>query len=233
MLTLHAWTTQNARKITIMLEECGLPYQISPVDILKDEQFLPQFLRLNPNAKIPVLVDADVRGADGEPLAIFETGAILLYLAEKSGKFLSTHPGQRAHTLSWLFWQTSGIGPAFGNLAHFASANVQDRTRLNGFLEKTGAREPIQYAVQRFARESLRLLGVLEEALVNRPYVAGELSIADFALYPWVESGWPGFQSLCPTLSRDFARVERWMDRLKQREALSRGMDRLAWGAPL
>lgn len=233
MLTLHAWTTQNARKITIMLEECGLPYRISPVDILKDEQHSAEFRQLNPNGKIPVLVDDDLHSASGEPLAIFETGAILLYLAEKSGRFLSPQPGRRAHALSWLFWQTSGVGPAFGNLAHFASAGVQDRTRLNGFLEKTGAREPVQYATQRFAQESLRLLGVLDEALANRPYVAGELSIADFALYPWVESGWPGFQSFYPTLSADFARVEHWMGRLGQREALRRGMQRLAWGASL
>ncbi|HLD69079.1 MAG TPA: glutathione S-transferase N-terminal domain-containing protein [Pseudomonas sp.] len=233
MLTLYAWTTQNARKITIMLEECGLPYRISPVDILKDEQHSPAFRQLNPNRKIPVLVDDDLCGVGGEPLTVFETGAILLYLAEKSGRFLSPQPGQRAHTLSWLFWQTSGVGPAFGNLAHFASAGVQDRTRLNGFLEKTGAREPVQYAIQRFAGESLRLLGVLDEALAENPYVAGELSIADFALYPWVESGWPGLQSLHPTLSVDFARVEHWMNRLDQREALRRGMQRLAWGAPL
>ena len=233
MLTLYTWSTQNARKISVMLEECGLDYRIAPVNILKDEQFDESFERLNPNSKIPVLVDADLCDSAGQPVAIFETGAILLYLAEKSGRFLPKHPADRARTLSWLFWQTSGVGPAFGNFAHFASATVKDKSLLNVYLAKSGAREPVQYAIERFAKESFRLLGVLNQQLSTQDFIAGELSIADFATYPWVESAWPGFNLLHPNLAADFAHVARWMAALADREALQRGMAALAWGVQL
>lgn len=233
MLTLYTWSTQNARKISIMLEECGLSYRIAPVNILKDEQFSESFRRLNPNSKIPVLVDEELCDETGQPVAIFETGAILLYLAEKTGRFLPSHLAQRAKTLSWLFWQTSGVGPVFGNFAHFVAATVKDKSKLNVYLAKSGAREPAQYAIERFAKESLRLLGVLNQQLSTQDFIAGELSIADFATYAWVESAWPGFAQLNPTLESDFAHVKRWMMALEKREALQRGMAALAWGVEL
>lgn len=216
-----------------MLEECGLAYRIAPVNILKDEQFSADFRQLNPNGKIPVLVDEDVRDSAGQPVAIFETGAILLHLAEKTGRFLPGQPAERARTLSWLFWQTSGVGPVFGNFAHFAAAAVRDKSQLNPYLTQSGAREPVQYAIERFARESLRLLGVLNQQLAAQEYIAGELSIADFATYAWVESAWAGFKQLHPGLEADFAHVARWLDTLGQREALQRGMAKLAWGVAL
>lgn len=233
MLTLYTWSTQNARKISTMLEECALDYQIMPVNILKDEQFSKLFQRLNPNSKIPVLVDSDLCNSTGQPVGIFETGAILIYLAEKTGRFLPNNPADRARTLSWLFWQTSGVGPAFGNFAHFASAMVKDKSQLNAYLAKSGAREPVQYAIERFANESFRLLGVLNQQLSTQAFIAGELSIADFATYAWVESAWPGFNLLNPNLASDFAHVAHWMAALGKREALQRGMARLAWGVEL
>lgn len=233
MLTLYTWSTQNARKISVMLEECGLDYKIAPVNILKDEQFSESFLRINPNNKIPVLVDDEVLDSAGQPVAIFETGAILLYLAEKTGRFLSQQPGDRVRTLSWLFWQTSGMGPVFGNFAHFASAMVKDKSLLNVYLAKSGANEPVPYAIERFAKESFRLLSVLNQQLSNQDFIMGELSIADFASYPWVESAWSGFKMLRPNIEADFAHVARWMATLAQREALQRGMKKLAWGVEL
>ena len=233
MLTLYTWSTQNARKISVMLEECTLDYRIAPVNILEDEQFCESFKKLNPNSKIPVLVDTDFCDNAGQPIAIFETGAILIYLAEKTGRFLSKHPADRTRTLSWLFWQASGVGPAFGNFAHFASATVKDKSLLNVYLAKSGAREPVQYAIERFTKESFRLLGVLNQHLSARVFIADELSIADFATYPWVESAWPGFKMLNPNLEADFPHVARWMAALERREALQRGMAALAWGVRL
>ena len=233
MLNLYTWSTQNARKISVMLEECELDYKIVPVNILKDEQFGKSFKQLNPNSKIPVLIDTDLCDNAGQPIAIFETGAILIYLAEKTGRFLPQNPCDRARTLSWLFWQTSGVGPAFGNFAHFASAAVKDKSLLNSYLAKSGAREPVQYAIERFAKESFRLLSVLNKQLSNQDFIAGELSIADFATYPWVESAWQGFKLLQPNLEADLEHVTRWMADLSRREALQRGMKILAWEVQL
>ena len=175
-----------------------------------------------------MLVDSERRTAKGDPLAIFETGAILLYLAEKTGRFLPQHPAERARAISWLFWQTSGVGPSFGNFAHFASARAQDRSQLNAYLAKTGAPQPVDYAIDRFARESFRLLGVLNRTLADQDFIVGELSVADFATYPWIEAAWPAFKTLHPTLSTDFEHVERWMTTLARREGLQRGMQKLA-----
>lgn len=233
MLTLYTWPTQNARKISVMLEECGLDYRILPVDIQNNQQFAPEFRRLNPNSKIPVLVDSDLTQDSGQPAAIFETGAILLYLAEKTGRFLPHQPAARMQVISWLFWQTSGMGPAFGNFSHFASAMVKDKSLLNAYLAKTGAPEPVQYAIERFAKESFRLLGVLNGQLATQEFIAGELSIADFASYPWIESAWSGFRMLNPNLGQDFSHVERWMATLAERDGVKRGMARLAWGVQL
>lgn len=233
MLTLHTWPTQNARKISVMLEECDLDYEIVPVDIGNNEQFSESFKRHNPNCKIPVLVDSDVMTNTGEATAIFESGAILLYLAEKTGRFLPEKPAERAHTISWLFWQTSGMGPTFGNFTHFASAMAKDRSMLNAYLAKTGAPEPIQYAIERFTKESFRLLGVLNNELANKEFIIGEPSIADFAAYPWVESAWHGLQLLNPQLTSDYKHIARWMGRLAERDAVKRGMEKLAWGVKL
>lgn len=229
MLTLHTWSTQNARKIAIMLEECGLDCQITPVNILTNEQFSERFRGLNPNSKIPVLVDTEVRTNTGEAVSVFESGAILLYLAEKTGRFLPRQAAERARTISWVFWQTSGMGPAFGNFSHFASAMVQDRSLLNAYLAKTGAPEPVHYAIERFTKESFRLLGVLNSELSSREFIAGELSIADFATYPWVESAWQGFRLFNPNLTSDYGNIVRWMATLAEREGVRRGMEKLAW----
>lgn len=233
MLTLYTWSTQNARKVSIMLEECGLEYKIAPVNILNNEQFSDHFKQLNPNSKIPVLVDSELCDQSGDPVAIFETGAILLYLAEKSGRYLPVQRGARTRVISWLFWQTSSVGPTFGNFSHFASALAKDRSVLNAFLDKTGAPEPVQYAIARFSKESFRLLGVLNNELEDKEYIAGELSIADFATYPWVESAWAGFKAINPKLSSDLVNVERWMAALAKREGVRRGMEKLAWGVQL
>lgn len=233
MLTLHTWSTQNARKISVMLEECELDYQIVPVDIVANEQFSEQFRRLNPNSKIPVLVDSDVTAHSAEPVAIFESGAILLYLAEKTGRFLSTRAAERARTISWVFWQTSGVGPVFGNFSHFASAMAKDRSSLNSYLAKTGAPEPVHYAIERFAKESFRLLDVLNKELAGNEFIAGELSIADFATYPWVESAWHAFKLFNPKLASDFSHVARWMATLAERDGIRRGMEKLAWDVDL
>lgn len=233
MLTLHTWSTQNARKVSIMLEECGLDWNIAPVNLVENEQFSDAFKQLNPNSKIPVLVDTALASSEGEPVAIFETGAILLYLSEKTGKFIPEHAAERAQVMSWLFWQTSGMGPAFGNFSHFASAMAPDRNALNAFLAKTGAPQPDQYAIERFAKESFRLLGVLNDALSKNDFIAGELSIADFAAYPWVESAWFGFRLFNPNLDADYAHVVRWMATLAEREGVRKGMDKLAWGVEL
>lgn len=230
MLKLYTWSTQNARKISVMLEECELAYEVVPVDIMNDAQFSEAFKRLNPNSKIPVLVDLDLRDASGEPVAIFETGAILLYLAEKAGRFLPSAPADRVKVMSWLFWQCSGVGPVFGNFAHFASALAPDRNQLNGFLAKTGASQPLAYPIERFSQESYRLLGVLDQQLSRQPFVAGDLSIADFAAYPWVESAWSGLKMLNPARMAQYAHVARWMATLAERPGVQRGMARLAWG---
>ena len=227
MITLHTWATQNARKISVMLEECGFDYQINFVDITKGEQFSASFTALNPNNKIPVLVDTNTPSGT---VTLFETGSILLYLAEKSGCFLSADPVQRAQTISWLFWQSSAMGPAFGNFSHFASAMARDRSLLNAYLAQTGAPEPVHYAIERFTKESFRLLSVLNNVLKDSEFIAGDISIADFAAYPWVESAWPGFCAINPNLADDYRHVARWMADLAARDGVKRGMKKLAWG---
>ncbi|WP_407315575.1 glutathione binding-like protein [Pseudomonas sp. nanlin1] len=195
MIDLYYWTTPNGHKITLFLEEAGLPYTLHGVNISKDEQFKPEFLKISPNNKIPAIVDQDP--VDGAPLALFESGAILLYLAEKTGQFIPQDLRGRQEALQWLFWQMGGLGPMAGQNHHF-----------NKF-----APEKIPYAIKRYVDETARLYGVLDKRLSDRTFVAGEdYSIADMAIYPWIVSHeWQG-QDL-----NDFPHVQRWFQAIKQR----------------
>ncbi|KQQ33369.1 glutathione S-transferase [Duganella sp. Leaf126] len=206
MLTLYTWTTPNGRKIPIMLEELGLPYEIKTVNLGKDEQFSPAFLAISPNNKIPALVD---HGAEGGPLSIFESAAILVYLADKTGKLLPAAGPARYKVLEWLSWQIGGLGPILGQV---------------GFFE-IHSPEKSALASKRFLEESDRLLGVLDKQLSQHTYVAGDdYSIADIACYPWVAVI---DDALKPALGARLAgkpHVRRWMDLLAARPAVQRGM---------
>jgi GST-like protein len=177
MIDLYFWTTPNGYKPLLLLEEAGLPYRIKPVDIGAGEQFAPEFLRISPNNRIPAIVDHDPAGAaSGDaagataPISIFESGAILLYLAEKTGAFLPADPAGRAEVLQWLFWQVAGLGPMAGQNHHFAAY----------------APQRIPYAVDRYVKETARLYAVLDRRLAEREFIAGDYSIADMASYPWI-----------------------------------------------
>jgi GST-like protein len=199
-IELYFWPTPNGQKASIMLEEVGLPYVVRPVNILTGDQFDPAFLAINPNNKVPAIVDPD--GPGGTPLAVFESGAVLTYLAEKTGKLLPASGPERYGVLQWLFFQVGGVGPMFGQLGHF----------------KGYAPEPIPYAIDRYRNETLRLYKVMDERLARVEYLAGAYSIADIATYPWVDVRW--FHAI--DLS-EFAHVERWFEALSRREAVRRG----------
>jgi len=169
MIDLYYWTTPNGHKITIFLEETGLPYTIWPVNIGKGEQFAPEFLAISPNNRIPAIIDRDPPGG-GEPIAVMESGAILLYLAGKTGRFYPADTRGRVEVCQWLFWQMAGLGPMAGQTHHFVHY----------------APEKVEYAIDRYVRETSRLYGVLNKRLADREYVAGEYSVADMAAYPWV-----------------------------------------------
>ena len=171
MIDLYYWPTPNGHKITLFLEEVGLPYTIHPIDIGKGEQFQPDFLEIAPNNRMPAIVDHEPKGG-GAPLSVFKSGAILLYLAEKTGRFLSSDLRIRTQTLEWLFWQMGGLGPMAGQNHHFA----------------VYAPEKIPYAIERYVNETNRLYGVLDRRLEGRDYIAGDYSIADMAAYPWTVS---------------------------------------------
>lgn len=205
MIRLFTWTTPNGRKISIMLEELGWPYEVHPVNIGKDEQFRPEFLAISPNNKIPAIVD----DADGTPLTIFESGAILTYLAEKSGQFLASSGPARYKALEWLYWQVGGVGPIFGQLGFFAVRST----------------EKAPLAIQRFTEESDRLLGVMERQLSAQPYLAGpDYSIADMATYPWVQAASTYLKApLAESLATKPA-VRDWLQRVGERPAVQRGM---------
>ncbi|ATR84461.1 thiol:disulfide oxidoreductase [Pseudomonas sp. HLS-6] len=201
MIDLYYWTTPNGHKITLFLEETGLPYRIHPINIGKGEQFAADFLKIAPNNRIPAIVDHDP--ADHQaPLSLFESGAILLYLAEKTGHFLPKDLRGRQETLQWLFWQMGGLGPMAGQNHHF-----------NRF-----APEKIPYAIKRYVDETARLYGVLNKRLADRPFVAGtEYSIADMAIYPWIVSHQWQSQNL-----DDFPALKAWFERIKARPATQR-----------
>jgi GSH-dependent disulfide-bond oxidoreductase len=195
MIDLHYWTTPNGHKITIFLEEAGLPYRIIPGD-----QFKPEFLAISPNNRIPAIVDHKPKDG-GKPVSIFESGAILLYLAEKTGKFLSPDLRVRVATLEWLFWQVGGLGPMAGQNNHFSRY----------------APEPIPYAIDRYRRETNRLYGVLNQRLADRPFVAGDYSIADMAIYPWIVP----YQNQGQDLD-DFPHLKVWFETIAARPATRR-----------
>ncbi len=200
MITLYYWPTPNGHKITIFLEETGVPYRISPVNIGEGEQFRPEFLAISPNNRMPAIVD-DAPRDGGEPLSVFESGAILLYLAEKTGKFLPEDTRGRVRVLKWLFWQVGGLGPMAGQNHHFGRY----------------APQKIPYAIDRYVNETNRLYGVLDRRLAREPFLAGEYSIADMAAYPWIVPHEAQGQNL-----RDFPNVERWFEAIAARPAVQR-----------
>lgn len=204
MIDLYYWTTPNGHKITLFLEETGLPYRIHPINIGKDEQFQPHFLKIAPNNRIPAIVDNEPADG-GEPLSLFESGAILLYLAEKTGRFIPQDLRGRQEALQWLFWQMGGLGPMAGQNHHF-----------NRF-----APEKVPYAIQRYVKETARLYGVLDRRLADRAFVAGDdYSIADMAIYPWIVPHAYQEQDL-----DDFPHVKRWFQAIQARPATVRAYD--------
>jgi GST-like protein len=197
MIDLYYWTTPNGHKITLFLEEARIPYRIVPVNISKGEQFAPDFLKISPNNRIPAIVD-QAPADGGAPISIFESGAILLYLAEKSGRFLPSDVRGRAETLQWLFWQMAGLGPMAGQNHHFGLY----------------APEKIPYAIDRYVKETSRLYGVLDRRLAGREFVAGDYSIADMAIYPWIVPWQRQQQNL-----DEFPQLKRWFEAIGRRPA--------------
>ena len=200
-IQLFAFDTPNGRKISVALEEMGLPYQVKVVNITKDDQFKPDFLSISPNNKIPAIIDA--QGPDGKPISVFESGAILIYLAEKTGHFLPAKGAARVAALEWLMFQMGGFGPMPGQVHHFAGLTNEDDKR---------------YGLLRYMTETLRLYGVMDKRLADHAFFAGELSIADFAILGWV---WrhPRHQ----VDLANFPHVKRWFDQLMARPAVQRG----------
>ena len=201
MIDLHYWTTPNGHKVSLFLEEAGLPYKIFPVNIGQNDQFKPEFLKISPNNRIPAIVDNEPLDG-GEPISLFESGAILLYLAEKTGKFIPQDLRGRQEALQWLFWQMGGLGPMAGQNHHF-----------NRF-----AKEKIPYAIKRYVDETTRLYGVLNKRLADREFVAGsEYCIADMSIYPWIaRHSWQD-QDL-----NDYPHLKRWYDAIASRDATKR-----------
>ena len=200
-IELYTWGTPNGKKASISLEEMGLAYNVHPINITKDEQFDPDFLKISPNNKIPAIVDPE--GPDGAPFSLFETGAILIYLAEKTGSFLPTDAKTRHVALQWLMWQMGGFGPMLGQAHHF----------------RRFAPEQIPYAVERYSKEAERLYGVLDKRLGEAAYLAGDYGIADMATYPWAaRHPWQGIEL------ESFPNVKRWYDEISARPAVEKGM---------
>lgn len=204
MIDLYYWPTPNGHKITLFLEETGLHYRIVPVDIGRGEQFEPDFLRVSPNNRIPAIVDRQPVGG-GEPLSLFESGAILLYLAEKTGRFVPHDLRGRNEVLQWLFWQVGGLGPMAGQNHHFAQY----------------APERIPYATERYVKETSRLYAVLDKRLADREFIAGDYSIADMACYPWIVPHTRQQQNL-----DDFPALKRWFEAIRERPATLRAYAR-------
>jgi GST-like protein len=200
MIDLYYWTTPNGHKITIFLEETGLPYKIFPINIGKGEQFAKDFLAISPNNRIPAMIDHEPPGG-GAPIPVFESGEMLLYLAEKAGKFLSKDIRARTQVLEWLFWQMANLGPMSGQNNHFSRYAV----------------EKLTYAMDRYRNEVNRLYGVLDRRLADRAYLAGEYSIADMASYPWIVPHERQGQNIA-----EFPHLKRWLDAIAAREAVVR-----------
>ena len=202
MIDLYTWTTPNGRKVSIMLEELALPYRVHPINIGQGEQFRPEYLKINPNGKIPSIIDPE--GPGGEPITMMESGAILIYLAGKTGKLLPASVRDRYVALQWLMFQMGGVGPIFGQVHHFLRA----------------AKEQVPYAIERYTKETRRLYGVLNERLKDREFLADGYSVADIATYPWVAR-----HEWHKTDLNDFAHVKRWFDAISARPAVKRGMN--------
>jgi GST-like protein len=200
MIDLYYWTTPNGHKITMFLEEAGVPYTIHPVNIGKGDQFKPEFLAVSPNNRIPAIVD-QAPSNGGQPIPVFESGAILIYLAEKTGKFLPSDIRKRFDVLQWLMWQMGGLGPMAGQNHHFVQY----------------APERIPYAMERYVKETNRLYGVLNKRLADREFIAGDYSIADMATYPWVVPHERQLQKL-----EDFPHLKRWFEAVYARPATAR-----------
>jgi GST-like protein len=201
MIEFYTWSTPNGRKVSIMLEECGLAYDVHKINIGAGDQFKTEYVAINPNSKIPSIVDPD--GPDGKPIAMMESGAILVYLAGKTGRFLPGSVRGKYRALEWLMFQMGGIGPMFGQVHHFLRS----------------AKEPVPYAIERYTKEKDRLYGVLDKRLGGVEYLAGEYSIADIATYPWVAR-----YEWHKTELADFPNVKRWFDAISARPAVKRGM---------
>ena len=200
MIKLYTWGTPNGKKVSIMLEEIGMPYEVYPINIGKNDQFKPEYLAINPNNKIPSIIDTEGPGA--KPFTLFESGAILMYLAEKSGKFWPSDLRQRYLVIQWLMFQMGGVGPMFGQANYFYRIE-----------------EKAPFAVERFRKEALRLYAVLEKELGQREYLAGDYSIADIATYTWV-----GRHEGHHVKLEEFPNVKRWFDTISERPAVQRGM---------
>jgi len=204
MIDLYYWTTPNGHKITIFLEEAALSYKIIPVNISQGDQFKPDFLAVSPNNRIPAIVDHEPSDG-GKPIPVFESGAILLYLAEKTGKFMRAEPRRKVEVSQWLFWQMGGLGPMAGQNHHFSQY----------------APSKIPYAIDRYVNETNRLYGVLDRRLADRDFIAGEYSIADMASYPWIVPYERQGQKL-----ESFPNLKRWFERIKARPAVARAYAR-------
>ncbi len=201
LIDLYTWTTPNGRKVSIMLEETGLPYRVHPVDINSGEQFRPEFLAINPNNRIPAIVDE--AGPDGKRFELFESGAILLYLAHKTGQFLPRDTSRQFQSIQWLMFQMGGVGPMFGQAHHFLRAT----------------KEPVPYGIERYTKETRRLYGVLNGHLREHEYLADEYSVADIATYPWIaRHDWHKVNL------DEFPAVKAWFERIGARPAVQRGM---------
>ena len=201
MIELYTWGTPNGKKVSIMLEEIGMAYEVHPVDLSRGDQLKPEYLAINPNNKIPAIIDSD--GPDGKPFKLFESGAILLYLAEKSGKLWVADMRQRYTVMQWLMFQMGGVGPMFGQANYFY--------RLE---------EKVPYAIERFHKEARRLYNVLDQQLKREEYLAGEYSIADIATYTWV-----GRHDGHHVKLEEYPNVKRWFDAISKRPAVQRGME--------
>jgi GST-like protein len=204
MIDLYYWTTPNGHKVTMFLEETGLPYKIVPVNIGAGDQFKPDFLAISPNNRMPAIVDHQPAGG-GAPISVFESGAILLYLAEKTGKFMPADIRGRVEVVQWLFWQMGGLGPMAGQNHHFS----------------VYAPEKLPYAIDRYVNETNRLYGVLNKRLSDRPFVAGDYSIADMAAYPWIVPHERQGQKL-----EDFPHLKRWFEAINSRPATVRAYEK-------
>jgi GST-like protein len=202
MIDLYTWTTPNGRKVSIMLEECGLPYRVHKIDIGKGEQLAPEYLKINPNGKIPAIVDPD--GPDRKPISMMESGAILVYLAGKTGKLLPASARGKYEALQWLMFQMGGVGPMFGQAHHFMRAK----------------KDEVPYGSERYGNEAKRLYGVMDRQLEKKRFLSGgEYTIADIATYPWVaRHEWHRVDL------GEFPNVKRWYDAIGARPAVARGM---------